>query len=142
MPLLGINVSILSPDPGTLEFNRARKLNSEFQYVSQGRNGNLRLIPDTDRFGQSIPIGLPSVCNHVSKKDLNDLVRLIEGEFYLRTDIQSRLRSNLYPDQLQIVEEFLAYQRHQVTQLHTSMLSGSLHHLIARRIHSSEHTPT
>jgi anaerobic magnesium-protoporphyrin IX monomethyl ester cyclase len=142
MPLLGINVSILSPDPGTLEFNRARKLNSEFQYVSQGRNGNLRLIPDTNRFGKNIPIGLPSVCNNVSKKDLNDLVKLIEVEFYLRADIQRRLRLNLYPDQLQIVEEFLAYQRYQVIQLHTSMLSGSLHPLIAGRVNSLEYHST
>lgn len=134
MPLLGINVSILSPDPGTLEFNRARKLNADFQYVSHGRSGSLRLIPDTGRFGKDIPTGLPSVCQNVSKKDLNDLVKLIEVEFYLRKDIQSRLQLNLPPDQVEIIEEFLAYQRRQEIGLQADKLAGTLHPIISRRI--------
>lgn len=136
MPLLGINVSVLSPDPGTLEFNRARKANPDFQYVTLGRSANLRLIPDIHRFGKDIPTGLPSVCKNISKKDLNDLVKLLEAEFYLRPDIQSRLQSDLHTDQLKVVEEFLDYQGRQVIQLQKDKLTGDLHPLIARRIDS------
>jgi hypothetical protein len=134
MPLLGINVSILSPDPGTLEFKRARQLNADFQYVAQGTNRNLRLMPDTNKFGKEVPVGLPSVCSNVTKRDLNDLVRLIEIEFYLRDDIENRLCLGLYPDQMLVIAEFLAYQQRQRRELCAKMLAGSLHPLIAKRV--------
>jgi hypothetical protein len=138
MPLLGINVSILSPDPGTVEFSRARKLNSDFEYVAQGTNSNLRLMPDTNKFGKEVPVGLPSVCSNVSKRDLNDLVKLIEIEFYLRDDIENRLCLGLYPDQMLVIAEFLAYQQRQRRELWAKMLAGSLHPLIAKRVEMLE----
>jgi anaerobic magnesium-protoporphyrin IX monomethyl ester cyclase len=134
LPLLGINVSILSPDPGTVEFKRARRLNSDFQYVAQGTNSKLHLMPDTNKFGTEVPTGLPSVCSNVSKRDLNDLLSLIEIEFYLRDDIQNRLCLGLSPDQMQVIDEFLAYQQLQVKELYAKMLAGNLHPLIAKRV--------
>lgn len=134
MPLLGVYVSILSPDPGTLEFHRARKLNPDFEHVSRGRNATLRLIPDTARFGTQVPIGLPSVCRHVSKKDLNDLVKLIEMEFYLRPQISARLREGMHPDQADIVDAFLAFQERQKAELGAHGGAGNLHPKIQRRV--------
>ena len=117
LPLIGINCSILSPDPGTVEFNRARKNNADFQHVSRGINTTLRLVPDVDRFGSAIPIGLPSICQRVEKKDLNDLVAIVEAFFYRRSHIRHLLRRGHDPEQLRVVDAFLIYQDRQFDRL-------------------------
>jgi anaerobic magnesium-protoporphyrin IX monomethyl ester cyclase len=82
LPLLFINVSVLSPDPGTPEYRRAKR-RGVFPNGFGGESG-MRLIPDYDSFGAGAPAGFPSVCDNVSKEILNDLAQIIEIEFYLR----------------------------------------------------------
>jgi anaerobic magnesium-protoporphyrin IX monomethyl ester cyclase len=88
LPLLFINVSVLSPDPGTSEFRRAKR-RGVFPKGFGGETG-MRLIPDYDSFGAGAPAGFPTVCDNVSKEVLNDLAQIIEFEFYFRDSQRNR----------------------------------------------------
>lgn len=134
MRLLGINVSILSPDPGTLEFNRARKADTNFELVSSGKSGSLRLTPNTELFGIETPIGLPSVCKHVSKTDLNILVKLIEVEFYLRPQVEKRYLCESQSHDERAIHAFFDFQRKQRERLLEQCECGTLNPLIAKRL--------
>lgn len=87
LPLLFLNVSVLSPDPSTIEFRRARKRLASFPAVSPH---GLRVIPDPDRFGEEAPYGLPTVCDEVPKAALNELADYAEIAFALRAEQVAR----------------------------------------------------
>ncbi len=103
LDLLAINVSILSPDPGTVEFQRALKWSAPLRSIAHRTNKSLRVAPDVAQFGSEVPIGLPAVCKAVSKEVLNDLVRIIEVEFYARPMVRKRLLRGIPPEQAAVV---------------------------------------
>ncbi len=120
LPLLAINCSVLSPDPGTAEFNRARRKGGEFLTVIGGENGN-RLIPQPERFGIEAPMGLPTVCENISKADLGQLVNLIDAEFYLREQIWLGLTNGLSVDQITVVRDWYSFV---YERLHSNRYTG------------------
>jgi hypothetical protein len=108
LPLAGLSCSILSPDPGTREFFRAQRRGGEILAVIGGHR-NRELKPDVARFGGEEPAGLPTVCESVSKHQLNVLVALIEAEFYFRPGVERWLNAAQHPWQQRRVEEFYAF---------------------------------
>src|SRR5262249_35119354 len=91
LPMYGISVSVLTPDPGTAEFHRARRRGGDLGDALGGPNNAFRVMPDVSRFGPETPVGLPSVCTSVGKKDLNVLATMIETEFYFRAPVLAKL---------------------------------------------------
>lgn len=134
LPLMGVNVSILSPDPGTVEFLRAKKANPDFEKVSVGKGHSLRLMPNVALFGARIPVGLPTVCNAVDKQTLNDLVALIEAEFYLRPHIFDKMTKDLPSTEVDSILKFLDFQRNSLQDLTTRANSGTLPEVISTRV--------
>jgi len=108
LPLFAINCSILSPDPGTVEFYRARKRGGDFIAALGGEN-RIRLIPDTKKYGIETPVGLPSVCEAVSKIDLNNLLSLIDAEFYFRPQIWKGLTNGRTVKQVNLIRLYYLY---------------------------------
>lgn len=92
LPLLFLNVTVLSPDPGTIEFRRARRRSQDLPAVSPY---GLRLLPDPDRFGEQAPYGLPTVCAAVPKDVLNELADYAEIRFCLRPEQDARFEAHL-----------------------------------------------
>lgn len=105
LPLMGINCTILSPDPGTVEFRRARSRQPQLKAALGGAHGR-RLIPDPARYGSQSPFGLPSVCDHVDKATLNELQLLIDASFYLRSNIWKGLTAGRNPTQVETVRMY------------------------------------
>jgi anaerobic magnesium-protoporphyrin IX monomethyl ester cyclase len=108
LPLFAISCSVLEPNPGTVEFYRARKRGDDFLAAFGGQSGK-RLVPHPELYGLEAPMGFPSVCESVSKQDLNSLVRLIEGEFYFRPQIWSGLTSGRTSDQIELIRSFYRF---------------------------------
>lgn len=108
LPLSGLSCSILSPDPGTREFFRAQRRGGEILSVIGGAH-NRELRPDVARFGGDEPAGLPTVCESVSKHELNLLVALIEAEFYFRPQVAGWLYAVEHAWQRDRVEDFYAF---------------------------------
>ena len=94
MPLEVISMSILTPDPGTKEFARARLRGGRFLEVLGGDNGRM-LRPDIEKFGVAVPAGLPTVCESISKNELNVIWRVLETHFLLRESIWDKLSSRV-----------------------------------------------
>lgn len=134
LPLTGVNVSILSPDPGTVEFLRARKENPSFERVSIGIGHSLRLIPNVEMFGAQIPVGLPTVCRAVDKQTLNSLVSLIEAKFYLRPHIFQKMTKDLPLTEVSSIQTFMEFQRTSLQDLTLQANSGSLGSFLSKRI--------
>ena len=134
LPLLGINVSILSPDPGTVEFLRAKKENPSFEKVSVGIGHSLRLMPNVALFGPQVPVGLPTVCRAVDKQTLNNLVALIEAEFYLRPHIFEKMTKQLPAGEVDSIRKFMDFQLNSLRDLTSKANSGILPELIADRV--------
>ncbi|MGH8542327.1 MAG: B12-binding domain-containing radical SAM protein [Gammaproteobacteria bacterium] len=105
MPLFGLQVSVLSPDPGTVEHYRARKMGEETA-VAFGRRPMQKLTPDIERWGADPPVGLPSMCRDVAKAELNRLRRLAFCEFYFREHVWDQLMAGKSAEDASIVEEF------------------------------------
>lgn len=110
LPLLAINCSILSPDPGTAEFRRARK-RPELRSALGGDHGS-RIIPDLDRHGPLAPFGLPTLCRAVSKEQLNLLQTVIDASFYGRSSVWNCLVRDRTPDQVSLIRAYYDYLEH------------------------------
>lgn len=108
LPLFAINCSVLSPDPGTVEFQRARRSGTA-ELPMRERGQLLRIVPDPARFGLGMPTGLPVVSKRISKPELNRLLSLIEFRFYFRRRIYAGLTEGRTPAQ---VAKVRAYYRH------------------------------
>jgi anaerobic magnesium-protoporphyrin IX monomethyl ester cyclase len=111
MPLYGLSCSILSPDPGTAEFRRAVARGEDMLVVLGGDRHAKRVKPDLERFGALQPPGLPTVCDAVSKVELNRLVALIEAEFYHRERLYRGLVLALSASQRERVAAFYEHLR-------------------------------
>lgn len=107
LPLFAINCSILSPDPGTAEFRRARR-REELRPALGGDRGT-RLIPDAERYGLTAPMGLPTVCQSLSKSTLNLLQTLIDARFYLRVSIWDGLVRGRTAAQQSVVADYYRF---------------------------------
>lgn len=116
LPLLAINCSILSPDPGTLEFQRTRKRLGTVA-IAMGRTGHGRLVPNPEVFGLEAPMGIPSVCDHVSKKDLNRLQAIIDAEFYFRPHIWHGLTKGRDTEQIEVVRAYYVFLRNSILMI-------------------------
>lgn len=107
LPLFAINCSILSPDPGTAEFRRARR-REELRPALGGDRGT-RLVPDPERYGLAAPMGLPTVCKAMSKTFLNVLQTLIDTRFYARIHIWDGLVRDRSSVQQSVVADYYRY---------------------------------
>jgi anaerobic magnesium-protoporphyrin IX monomethyl ester cyclase len=123
LPILFANNSILSPDPGTTEFHRARQRNDLFRKAFGGESG-MRLVPNPEEYGVEIPYGLPSVCRHVGKSDLNRLLFLAEVEFYLRDSQWSLYESRLSGKPMVGVIAYYQFLQTQLSAFDTFMRQG------------------
>ncbi len=123
LPVLFANNSILSPDPGTTEFHRARQRSGLFRKAFGGESG-MRLVPNPEEYGVEIPYGLPSVCHHVSKSDLNRLLFLAEVEFYLRDSQWSLYESTISGRPMVGVAAYYQYLHSQVESFEAYMREG------------------
>jgi hypothetical protein len=97
LPLFALGVSVLSPDAGTVEFLRARKSNlfeGQADDIFGGDQRMRRVAPDPERWGSDAPYGLPTVCENLSKTQLNILRQLALCEFYFRPNIWAGLTSS------------------------------------------------
>jgi anaerobic magnesium-protoporphyrin IX monomethyl ester cyclase len=129
LPLFAVSCSVLEPNPGTVEFHRARKRGSEFLAAFGGQNKH-RLVPHPEIYGLEAPMGFPTVCEAVSKAELNCLVRLIEGEFYFREPTWQWLIATRSPEQVELVKSFYRFVSDalETLELHT------IHDAIIERI--------
>lgn len=107
LPLLAINCSILSPDPGTAEFKRARK-RPELR-PALGGDHVARLVPDLERYGPMAPAGLPTLSYAVPKETLNLLQTVIDASFYARTRVWNGLVAERNPGQVELIRAYYSY---------------------------------
>jgi anaerobic magnesium-protoporphyrin IX monomethyl ester cyclase len=108
LPLFAVSCSVLEPNPGTVEFYRARKRSGTLLAAYGGENKH-RLVPQPQLYGLEAPMGFPTVCEAVNKSELNCLVRLIEGEFYFRRHIWLGLIAGRSPAQVASVRSFYRF---------------------------------
>jgi anaerobic magnesium-protoporphyrin IX monomethyl ester cyclase len=111
LPLYGISCSILSPDPGTVEFRRAVNRGGDMLVVLGGNRHASRVKPNVELFGPQQPAGMPTVCNTVDKAELNRLLAIMEAEFYHRRPVYERLVSERSEQQVVRIRAFYAYLR-------------------------------
>ena len=123
LPLFAINCSILSPDPGTVEFYRAQKKGGDFTNVGVGKGKNLQFRPNPELDGIDAPMGIPAVCNHLTKGDLSDLIKLIDAEFYLRENTWRGLTRNRSSNQIRTIKAYYQYVTMGLHSLYTSCSS-------------------
>src|SRR5207245_9762592 len=90
LPIYFLSPSILTPDIGTTEYHRARNRDDRLRLLEVEGN-RLSVRPRADVFGADMPYGLPTVCEHLSKTTLNDLLTLAQVEFFLRAEAVERL---------------------------------------------------
>ena len=136
LPLFAISCSVLEPNPGTVEFYRARKRGGTFLAAFGGENTH-HLVPQPQVYGLEAPMGFPTVCEAVSKSELNSLVRLIEGEFYFRRKIWLGLTNGRSPEQVELVRSFYQFILDALEKLDLDMI----HEAIAGRIaHLRQHS--
>lgn len=119
LPLFGINCTILSPDPGTVEFRRARSRHPELKAALGGEHGR-RVMPDPARYGSQSPFGLPSVCDHLDKATLNELQLLIDASFYLRSPIWKGLTAGRSATQVRTVRMYYDHLLAEISGLRPS----------------------
>lgn len=105
LPLFAITCNILSPDPGTVEFHRARKRGGDLMLALGGETGK-RLMPNVKRYGPLAPVGLPTVCSGVNKTTLNQLLTLVDTSFYFRPHIWKGLTVYRTTEQIQLVRSY------------------------------------
>lgn len=130
LPLFAISCNVLTPDPRTREFMRARRRGGDLQLSLGGETG-LTVIPDIQRWGLDQPVGLPSVCDAIDKRTLNDLVAVIEYAFYLRPHITDALYSSACtPQQREVITAYLDFVRARLTEREP----GVTHNLVRARI--------
>jgi hypothetical protein len=115
LPLFAINCSILSPDPGTAEFRRARR-RAELRPALGGHRG-MRLVPDPERYGLAAPMGLPTVCQSLSKPTLNLLQTLIDTRFYMRIQVWDGLVCGRTAAQWSVVTDYYRFLGRSLTAL-------------------------
>lgn len=115
LPLFAINCSILSPDPGTAEFRRARR-REELRLALGGDHGT-RLVPDPERYGLAAPMGLPTVCKAMSKPLLNMLQTLIDANFYAREHIWDGLVRDRSPAQQSVVADYYRFLERSIAEV-------------------------
>ncbi|SMH28565.1 B12-binding domain-containing radical SAM protein [Azospirillum agricola] len=132
LPLYGIACSILSPDPGTVEFRRAVNSGGDMLAVLGGDRHASRVKPDLERFGALQPAGLPTVCEAVDKAELNRMHVLMETAFYHRWPVYERLVEGRSDRQVARIQAFYAYLRTAFLNLDMS----SAHPLVRDRAHA------
>lgn len=100
LPVYFLAVAILTPDIGTVEFHRAKR---RFPILGQLGDGasNQNIRPRPDLFGSSAPFGLPTVCETVTKDELNELYALFNAEFFARTSSMERIVHHTPPARLE-----------------------------------------
>jgi len=89
LPLFTISPSILTPDIGTVEYHRAKNRGLGLQRLGGAKQSTV--VPRPDIFGYMPPYGLPTVCAHATKAELNELHELIYCVFYLRESAWHRI---------------------------------------------------
>jgi len=90
LPIFYLTPSILTPDFGTVEFQRAKAKDSRFKALEIDRT-SLSVRPRPDLFGSLPPYGLPTVCERLTKVELNDLAQLAQVEFFLNDSAIARI---------------------------------------------------
>lgn len=88
-PVDYLGISILSVNPGTLEWKRAKEKNKFKDIIDE--KGNYA----PEKYGKDLlePLNQPAVCENLSKQDLNSLVDMGYALFYLRDSQIARLKS-------------------------------------------------
>ena len=84
LPIYFLAASILIPDVGTVEYRRARKALPRLRLLETGGSHGVSVRPRPDLFGEQLPYGMPTVCDALSKPELNELYQLARCEFFLR----------------------------------------------------------
>jgi hypothetical protein len=96
LPVYFLSASILTPDIGTLEYQRAKRAMPELRLLSDlGSDANLRPRPEV--FGAAPPFGMPTVCRELSKPQLNEIYDLACCSFFLRESAKERILSLTLP---------------------------------------------
>ncbi len=134
LPLFAVSCSVLEPNPGTVEFHRARKRGGAYLAAFGGENKH-RLLPQPERYGLEAPMGFPTVCQAVSKLELNCLVKLIEGEFYFRRHILEGLTTGRSPEQINVVRTFYRFVANSLEELSVE----HMHYAIGERVMRLRH---
>src|SRR5262249_48289333 len=100
--------SILTPDIGSVEYLRAKKTIPELRMLGDdGSDVNLKPRPEV--FGAGPPYGLPTVCQSLSKDELNELYELAECSFFLRASAFERIERLSPSDQMDLVREWFEW---------------------------------
>ncbi|MFB8182167.1 B12-binding domain-containing radical SAM protein [Streptomyces sp. NPDC055966] len=113
LPLYAMSCTILSPDPATVEFVRAKKAGHYGDEVVR-RGRMLRLVPNVEKYGLASPVGLPTVCEGIGKADLNRLQAVVDARFYFREHVWQALTAGRTAEQVQVVSD---YYRHLLRRL-------------------------
>ena len=90
-PLDYLGISILQVNPGSDEWKRAYNAGKLESVIDS--KGNYR--PEWYNADRLEPINLPSVCNNLTKRELNCLVDIGYGVFYLRRSQHERLQKRI-----------------------------------------------
>ena len=131
LPLFAVSCSVLEPNPGTVEFYRARKRGGAYLAAYGGDNKH-RLVPQPQLYGLEAPMGFPTVCEAVSKPELNCLVRLIEGEFYFRQHILRGLIEGRSEEQIAVVKSFYRFTANSLEELSVEHMHGAIAERVTR----------
>lgn len=116
LPVYFLSASILTPDIGTVEFHRAKKRNPQLRLLGdEGTKLNIR--PRPELFGEAPPYGLPTVCEALTKQELNELYDLACCEFFLRDSSVERIWRHTLPDRLEEVDQWYRWTRERVVRL-------------------------
>jgi len=91
LPIFFLSTAILTPDVGTVEYHRAKKKIPEISLLGDNGTG-VNIQPRPELFGTSAPYGLPTVCDSLSKNELNELYTLVNCEFFLRESAYNRIK--------------------------------------------------
>lgn len=97
LPIFFLSTAILTPDVGTVEYHRAKKKIPEMAMLGD-EGTHLNIQPRPDLFGSNAPYGLPTVCDSLTKNELNELYVLTNCSFFLRQSTYDRIR-RLTPDE-------------------------------------------
>ncbi|MFJ8313965.1 MULTISPECIES: B12-binding domain-containing radical SAM protein [unclassified Streptomyces] len=108
LPLYAMSCTILSPDPATVEFVRAKKAGRYGDEVVR-RGRMLRLVPNVEKYGLASPVGLPTVCEGVDKADLNRLQAVVDARFYFRDHVWAGLTEGRDADQVGVVRDYYGH---------------------------------
>lgn len=116
LPIYFLSASILTPDIGTVEYHRAKKIVPGLRLLGE-EGSSVNMKPRPDLFGTDPPYGLPTVCKAVSKADLNELYELAYCEFFLRASTRARIERLTQLDRLDEVDEWYAWTRERARTL-------------------------